>query len=118
MTTFSIPDLLDTDDLASRVAGPVMDGTDPRVAAEVAGFNTTHTPRPAVVVGATCAADVAAAVTWAATHGYSVAVQSTGHGLLSDLAGSVLVTTGRMNGVTSTRSPAPPASAPGCGGSR
>jgi FAD/FMN-containing dehydrogenase len=94
-TSFSL-----LDDLTAQVTGPVLDGTDPRVAAEVTGFNTTHTPRPAVVVGATCAADVAAAVRWAGAHGRPVAVQSTGHGLLSDLAGTVLVTTRRMSGVT------------------
>lgn len=98
MTTFSTPDL--TDDLALQVAGPVLTGDDPRTAAEVAGFNTTHTPRPAVVVGATCAADVAAAVRWATAHGRAVAVQSTGHGLISDLADTVLVTTRRMSAVT------------------
>ena len=98
MTTFSTPDL--TDYLALQVAGPVLTGDDPRTAAEVAGFNTTHTPRPAVVVGATCAADVAAAVRWATAQGRPVAVQSTGHGLISDLAGTVLVTTRRMSAVT------------------
>ncbi|WP_300018379.1 FAD-binding protein [Pseudonocardia sp.] len=97
MTTFSTPDLIE--DLAPLVAGPVLTGDDPRTADEVAAFNTTHTPRPAVVVGATCAADVAAAVRWAAARGRAVAVQSTGHGLLSDLADTVLVTTGRMSTV-------------------
>jgi FAD/FMN-containing dehydrogenase len=98
MTTFSLPDLID--DLARDVAGPVLTGDDPRVAAEVAAYNTTHTPRPAVVVGATCADDVAAAVRWAVASGRAVSVQSTGHGLLSDLAGTVLVTTRRMSAVT------------------
>ncbi|QJY45971.1 FAD-binding oxidoreductase [Pseudonocardia broussonetiae] len=85
--------------LTDLVTGPVLEGDDPRVAAEVAGFNTAHTPRPALVVGATCAADVAVAVRWATAHGLRVSVQSTGHGLTSDLAGSVLVTTRRMSGV-------------------
>ncbi|GAA3248342.1 FAD-binding oxidoreductase [Pseudonocardia petroleophila] len=82
-----------------RVVGPVLDGADPRVTDEVAAFNTTHTPRPALVVGATSAEDVAAAVRWAAEHGFRVAVQSTGHGLSSDLAGTVLVSTRRMSAV-------------------
>jgi FAD/FMN-containing dehydrogenase len=97
MTTSSPSDVLD--DLQLRVAGPVLTGDDPRVAAEVAGFNTTYTPRPVAVVGATCADDVAAAVRWAADRGHPVAVQSTGHGLVSDLAGSVLVTTRRLSSV-------------------
>jgi hypothetical protein len=97
--TLSLP-LLPLDDLATRVAGPVLAGDDPRVPAEVAAFNLTHTPRPAAVVGATCTADVAAAVRFAADRGRSVSVQSTGHGLVSDLAGSVLITTRRMAEVT------------------
>jgi FAD/FMN-containing dehydrogenase len=97
MTTSSPSDVLD--DLQLRVAGPVLAGDDPRLAAEVAGFNTAYTPRPVAVVGATCADDVAAAVRWAADRGHPVAVQSTGHGLVSDLAGSVLVTTRRLSAV-------------------
>lgn len=97
MTTFSTSLI---DDLALRVEGPVLSGDDPRTPAEVAVFNTTHTPRPAVVVGATCAADVAAAVRWATERGRAVAVQSTGHGLLSDLAGTVLISTRRMSAVS------------------
>ncbi len=99
MTTFSTPDHL-SDDLEPLVGGPVLSGDDPRIAAELTAFNTTHTPRPAVVVGATCAADVAAAVRWATTRGLPVAVQSTGHGLMSDLAGTVVVSTRRMSSVT------------------
>ncbi|MBW0117851.1 FAD-binding oxidoreductase [Pseudonocardia abyssalis] len=85
--------------LVPQVSGPVLDGADPRVAVEVAAFNTTHTARPAVVVGATGTADVVAAVRWATANGLRVAVQSTGHGLVSDLAGTVLVTTHRMSAV-------------------
>ncbi len=50
------------DNLARAVAGTVLSPDDPRLAAEVAPFNAAHTPRPAVVVGATSASDVAAAV--------------------------------------------------------
>ena len=55
---------------------------------------------PAVVVGAMSPDDVAAAVRYAARTGRRVAVQSTGHGLQSDLAGTVLVSTRRMDAVT------------------
>lgn len=51
-------------------------------------------------MGATCAADVAAAVRHAARTGRTVSVQATGHGLLADLDGSVMVTTRRMTGLT------------------
>ncbi|MGY1744820.1 FAD-binding oxidoreductase [Blastococcus sp. SYSU D00695] len=96
--TSTTPDL-STTELELAVRGPVLCAGDPGLAAEVAPFTTTHTPAPAVVVGATCAADVAAAVRWAAERGLSVAVQATGHGLVSALTGAVLVTTSRMDEV-------------------
>lgn len=87
------------DALAAAVAGPVLVGDDPRAADEITTFNLAVTHRPAVVVGATCAADVAAAVRWAAERGLSVAVQSTGHGPVRAADGALLVTTSRMKGV-------------------
>jgi FAD/FMN-containing dehydrogenase len=56
-----------------------------------------HTP--AVAVGATCAADVVAAVAWATAHDLGVAVQCTGHGPVRNAAGSLMITTHRMQGV-------------------
>lgn len=50
-------------------------------------------------MGAASAADVAAAVRWAADRGLTVAVQATGHGLTGSLDGSVLITTGRLDTV-------------------
>lgn len=93
MTTATTP----LDELAAAVAGPVLREGDPGLAEEIAPFNLAHLPRPAVVVGATSTADVAAAVGWAARAGMSVAVQATGHGLISDLADAVLVTTSRLD---------------------
>ncbi len=87
-------------ELAATVTGPVLQPGDAGFTEEIAGFNTAHTPTPAVVVGATGSADVAAAVRYAARTGRRVAVQATGHGLLSDLDDAVLVTTRRMAGVT------------------
>ena len=89
----------DLDDLTAAVAGPVLEPGDDGYAEEVASFCRTHAAVPAVVVGATCADDVAAAVVWAARTGRRVAVQGTGHGLLCDLAGTVLVSTRRMDAV-------------------
>ena len=89
-----------TAELDATVAGPVLEPGDPGYAEEVASFSLTFTAAPAVVVGATSAADVAAAVRYAARTGRRVAVQSTGHGLQSDLAGTVLVSTRRMDAVT------------------
>jgi FAD/FMN-containing dehydrogenase len=88
-----------TAELDATVAGPVLEPGDPGYAEEVASFSLTFTAAPAVVVGATSAADVAAAVRFAARTGRRVAVQSTGHGLQSDLAGTVLVSTRRMDAV-------------------
>ena len=87
------------DRLARQVSGAVLDGSDPAAAAEAAGFNTAVSHRPSVVVAAEGAADVAAAVRYAAEVGSRVAVQATGHGAVDPVAGAVLVTTGRMQGV-------------------
>lgn len=89
----------DLDELARTVVGPVLRAGDPGLADEVAPFNVAHSPSPAVVVGATSAADVAAAVSWAVAAGRTVAVQATGHGLLGTLDDAVLVTTSRMSDV-------------------
>jgi len=87
------------DELAGRVAGPVFAGDDPRAPDEVATFNLAMTHRPAVVVGATSAEDVAAAVSWAVANGLPVAAQATGHGPVTAVEGAMLVTTSRMRSV-------------------
>ncbi|WP_448625992.1 FAD-binding oxidoreductase [Geodermatophilus sp. URMC 64] len=93
----------DVDDLRSRVHGPVYAAGDDGLAAEVATWNLAVTHTPAIAVGATCAADVAAAVSWATAHGLKVAVQATGHGPVRNAAGSLMVSTRRMQGVTIDR---------------
>jgi hypothetical protein len=90
----------DVDDLRSRVHGPVYAPGDDGMAAEVATWNIAVQHTPAVVVGATCAEDVAAAVTWAVAHGLGVAVQATGHGPVRNAAGSLMITTRRMQGLS------------------
>ena len=89
----------DVDDLRRSVYGPVYAAGDDGMAAEVATWNLAVQHTPAVAVGATCAADVAAAVSWATAHGLKVAVQATGHGPVRNAAGSLMITTGRMQGV-------------------
>lgn len=64
--------------LAAEVSGPVLLRDDPRWAAEIAGFNPVVVRDPEVVVGATDAADVAAAVRWAVAQGMPVGVLATG----------------------------------------
>jgi hypothetical protein len=89
----------DVDELRSQVHGPVYAAGDDGLAAEVATWNVAVQHTPAIAVGATCAADVCAAVSWAVAHGLRVAVQATGHGPVGNAAGSMMITTRRMQGV-------------------
>jgi FAD/FMN-containing dehydrogenase len=82
-----------------QVAGAVYDGGEPAGAAAAAGFNTAVTHRPAMVVAASGAADVAAAVGFARDEGLAVAVQATGHGAAAVADDTLLVSTQRMLGV-------------------
>ena len=93
------PPAADVEELRSRVHGPVYVAGEEGLAAEVACWNLAVEHRPAVVVGATCAADVAAAVGWAAGQDLAVAVQATGHGPVHPVTGGLLVSTRRMQGV-------------------
>jgi hypothetical protein len=90
----------DVDDLRSQVHGPVYVAGDDGLAAEVATWNVAVQHTPAVAVGATCAADVAAAVSWAVAHHLRVAVQATGHGPVRNAAGALMITTRRMQGLS------------------
>ncbi|UGT54688.1 FAD-binding oxidoreductase [Nocardia asteroides] len=85
---------------STQFTGPVFTPEDPGYAAEIAGFQTAYTHRPALVVGAVHVEDVRAAVEYAARHGLPVAVQATGHGLSVATDGGVLITTGRMDAIT------------------
>ncbi|MET8843742.1 FAD-binding oxidoreductase [Streptomyces rubiginosohelvolus] len=87
--------------LATEVRGPVLMPGSRGYDEERAGFQTGFRHRPAVVVGATRAEDVSAAVRFAAERRLPVAVQSTGHGIVTALDGEgLLITTRRMKGVT------------------
>ncbi|MFD2092677.1 FAD-binding oxidoreductase [Blastococcus deserti] len=88
------------DELRSRVRGPVLAAGDDGLAAEVATWNVAVQHTPAVAVGATCAADVEAAVAWAVAHDLRVAVQATGHGPVRNAAGALMITTRRMQGLS------------------
>jgi len=86
----------DTSTLAAQVVGPVLTPGAPGYDDEVAGFNVAHRPAPAVVIGATSAADISASVRWATERGLQVRSQATGHGLTNDLVGTVLISTRRL----------------------
>ncbi|MDT7570031.1 MAG: hypothetical protein QOE05_205 [Actinomycetota bacterium] len=99
-TAFSTPVPSDAvDALRSTVAGPVHVPGDALYDSEISPWiaNTVHSPD--VVVGATCAEDVAAAVQFALQHGLSVSVQATGHGATTAIHGGVLISTRRMTAV-------------------
>lgn len=82
--------------LAAVVTGPVLMPGDEGFTEECAGFNLLVEHRPAVVVGAVDAFDVQAAVRFAVANRLPVAVHCTGHQPFTDVAGGVLITTGRM----------------------
>lgn len=83
-------------ELTRQVNGPVLVAGDPGYDDECRTINLMLTLEPAVVVGATSAADVQAAVRFAAENGLPVAVKTTGHQAVLPGHGAVLVTTHRM----------------------
>jgi FAD/FMN-containing dehydrogenase len=86
--------------MTTSVSAPaLLHPDDPAFAAAVAPFVTTLTPRPDAVVAARSPGDVVDAVRWAGAQGRPVTVQATGHQLLSDLGGSVLVSTRDLDDV-------------------
>lgn len=87
-------------ELRGFLRGPVLTAGDPGYDAEVAVFNTAVRHRPALVVGATNAADVSEAVTFAARNGLNIAVLNTGHGpTIGAEADTLMITMGRMTGI-------------------
>src|SRR5260221_7387266 len=89
----------DLDTLARRVNGPVLLPGDVGYEAERGGFQTGAQHRPAVVGGATDAADVQAAVEFASAHRQPGAVPATGHRLSVAAEGGVLISPRPMAGV-------------------
>ncbi|MDT7547122.1 MAG: hypothetical protein QOE99_3232 [Actinomycetota bacterium] len=85
------------DELRAAVRGPVLSTDDPALPGEAATWNLTVAVRPHLLVGATCADDVAAAVRYAHATGRGVAVLATGHGTFDTAADAVVVTTSRMH---------------------
>lgn len=88
------------DDLVTAVGGPVLTPTDAAFGAELTGFNLAHTPASGIVVGATCAGDVAAAIRYARANGLRIGVRATGHGPIVEGGGHLTITTSRMDDVT------------------
>ncbi|TDD29084.1 FAD-binding oxidoreductase [Nonomuraea terrae] len=86
-------------DLAARIAGPVWLPGDDGYQADCATFNLMTPVRPAVAVGATGVADVRAAVRFAAGRDLPVAVLATGHQVVGEAGGAVLINLSRMDAV-------------------
>jgi len=84
-----------------RLAGTMVLPGDDRFDQARQAWNLAVDQRPAAVAFPQSAADIAAAVGWAAERGLRVAAQGTGHnaGPLGSLADTVLVRTGRMRGI-------------------
>lgn len=87
-----------SDDL-SRIRGVVLKPGQDGFDTEISGYNRLVQHQPAVVVGATGAADVLEAVRFAARREMPVAVQATGHGASVPADGAVFINTSRMRGV-------------------
>jgi FAD/FMN-containing dehydrogenase len=82
------------------ISGPVYRPGDGGYERRRSGFNLAIDHRPVLIVEATGAADVAAAVRLAAGEGRAVAVMNTGHGPAVPADGAVMVHTGRMGRVS------------------
>ncbi|MFE7742026.1 FAD-binding oxidoreductase [Nocardia sp. NPDC057455] len=92
-------DTAQAEEIVHIFSGPVFRPGDDGYAAEIAGFQTAYSHRPALIVGAVHAEDVRAAVEYAARRELPIAVQATGHGLSVATDGGVLISTRRMTGI-------------------
>ncbi|MCE0537962.1 FAD-binding oxidoreductase [Kineosporia rhizophila] len=82
--------------LTSQVTGPVATPADQSYGDETFAWNLGFPQTPAVAVGATNAADVQAAVRFAAVQNLPVAVLATGHGVMSTADQAVLINVRRL----------------------
>lgn len=87
----------ETAGLMKSVAGLVLMPDDADFQTECATFNLMTPVHPAVAVGAICAADVQAAVRFAANRELPIAVLTTGHQVVHAANGAVLINMSRMN---------------------
>src|SRR5678816_3584968 len=78
-------------ELAAQVAGPVFLPDDDGYAGECTVYNLNLPLEPALIVGVTSAADVQAAIRFAAQRDLTVAVNNTGHQVVRAAQGAVSV---------------------------
>jgi len=86
-------------ELKSLISGVVLEPGDPGFVEEVSGFNLAVAHSPELVVGAASAADIVAAVRYAADNDLPVRVMATGHGDHAAVTDGILITTRRMDAV-------------------
>jgi FAD/FMN-containing dehydrogenase len=100
-TDASLPPVLPEDvaPLVAAVQGRVLLPGDAGYDDERAVWNLNHELVPAVIVVPECAADVQAAVTFAARQHRPVLVKTTGHQIVGQAHGAVVIATRRMNEV-------------------
>ena len=108
----------DAAELARRITGVVLLPGEPGYAEECATYNPAVPNDPALVVGAADPSDVQAAVVFAQDHDLAVAVLNTGHTTVVTGPRTLLITTGRMTGVTIGPEARRARVGPGCAGSR
>ena len=103
-TILDAPAAIDRDvpfaELRDRLTGALHTPGEPGYETLVTPWNLAVPMRPAAVVDARTAADVAAAVRFAGEHGLTAGVQATGHGAERSLAGHLLVVTRGLDEVT------------------
>jgi hypothetical protein len=86
--------------LDARLTGSVHTPGDPQYDALVSPWNLAVEVRPAAVVDARTAEDVAEAVRFAGAHGLTAGVQATGHGAIPGISGHLLVATKGLDELT------------------
>jgi len=88
--------MVDVSELRNRLAGTVLEHSDPGFREELAGWVTSVEQNPDIVIGAASESDVLDAVRFARDNGLSVDVLSTGHGAEIPSAADLIITTRRL----------------------
>lgn len=85
------------DALRRNLAGPLHEPGNPSYTELATPWNLAVASSPAAVLDAANAKDVSEGLKFAAANGLAVAVQATGHGIASDLAGALLIHSRSLN---------------------
>jgi FAD/FMN-containing dehydrogenase len=88
------------DPMRGQLRGRLLLGGDPAAAEAALPWNLAYAYRPAAVVQAACAEDVALALRTAADAGLPVTVQATGHGAVPGLDGALVILTAGLDELT------------------